>query len=65
MILSLLSKGEMNVGELAERGYNAVRIDVMPQFVVSERDGKITEGDLVMLVAFGAGFTWGSVLLQF
>jgi len=26
--------------------------------------GKIKEGDLVCLVAFGAGFTWGSVLMR-
>jgi hypothetical protein len=26
---------------LAERGYNAIRMDAMPQFVVSEKDGKI------------------------
>jgi len=28
---------------LAERGYNAIRMDAMPQFVVSEKDGKIIE----------------------
>ena len=27
--------------ELAERGYNAIRIDVMPQFVAADADGKI------------------------
>jgi 3-oxoacyl-[acyl-carrier-protein] synthase-3 len=26
--------------------------------------GKIKEGDLVCLAAFGSGFTWGSALLQ-
>lgn len=26
--------------------------------------GKINEGDLVVLVAFGSGFTWGSVILR-
>ena len=29
--------------ELAERGYNAIRIDAMPQFIVSSADGKITD----------------------
>jgi hypothetical protein len=29
--------------ELAERGYNAIRIDAMPQFIVSSKDGTITE----------------------
>ena len=28
---------------LAERGYNAIRMDAMPQFVVSGKDGKIIE----------------------
>ena len=27
--------------------------------------GKIQRGDLVVLVAFGAGFTWGSALLRY
>ena len=26
--------------------------------------GKIKENDLVVLAAFGAGFTWGSVLIR-
>ena len=26
--------------------------------------GKIEKGDLVLLASFGAGFTWGSVLLR-
>lgn len=28
------------------------------------REGKIKEGDNVMMVAFGAGFTWGSVMVR-
>jgi len=28
-------------------------------------DGRLRRGDLVMLVAFGAGLTWGSVLLRY
>jgi 3-oxoacyl-[acyl-carrier-protein] synthase-3 len=28
------------------------------------RTGRIKEGDKIMLVAFGAGFTWGSVLVE-
>ncbi len=30
----------------------------------AERDGRLTAGDLVLLVSFGAGFTWGAVLLR-
>jgi len=28
------------------------------------RDGRVKEGDLVMLVAFGTGFSWGATLLR-
>jgi len=28
------------------------------------RNGRIKKGDLIMLVAFGAGFTWGAVLIR-
>ena len=28
------------------------------------RDGKINDGDLVLLTAFGAGLAWGSALLR-
>ena len=26
--------------------------------------GKVKEGDLVVLAAFGSGFTWGSVIIR-
>ena len=29
------------------------------------RDGRIKRGDLLLLEAFGAGFTWGSCLLRY
>jgi 3-oxoacyl-[acyl-carrier-protein] synthase-3 len=29
------------------------------------RQGKIKEGDIVVLVAFGAGLTWGANVIQF
>ncbi len=32
---------------------------------VAVRDGRIKKGETLMLEAFGGGFTWGSVLLQF
>jgi len=28
------------------------------------RDGRITPGDLVLMVAFGAGMTWGASLVR-
>lgn len=30
----------------------------------ARKEGKISENDLVLLAAFGAGFTWGSVLIR-
>jgi 3-oxoacyl-[acyl-carrier-protein] synthase-3 len=32
---------------------------------VAVRDGRIKRGELLMLEAFGGGFTWGSVLVRF
>ena len=32
---------------------------------VAVRDGRIKENELVMLEAFGGGFTWGSILLRY
>jgi len=32
---------------------------------VGVRDGRIKRGDIVLLEAFGGGFTWGSVLLKY
>ena len=29
------------------------------------RDGRVKQGDLLLMEAFGAGFTWGSALLRF
>ena len=30
----------------------------------AQRDGRVQDGDLVLLASFGAGFTWGSLLLR-
>ena len=32
---------------------------------VAVRDGRIARGDLIMMEAFGGGFTWGSALLRY
>ena len=32
---------------------------------VAIRDGRIKRGDLLLLEAFGGGFTWGSALIRF
>ena len=30
----------------------------------AQREGRVQDGDLVLLASFGAGFTWGSLLLR-
>jgi 3-oxoacyl-[acyl-carrier-protein] synthase-3 len=32
---------------------------------VAVRDGRIKRGEMLLMEAFGGGFTWGSVLLKF
>ena len=32
---------------------------------VAVRDGRIKRGQLILMEAFGGGFTWGSVLMRF
>jgi len=32
---------------------------------VAVRDGRIKRGEVLLLEAFGGGFTWGSALLKF
>ena len=32
---------------------------------VAVRDGRIKRGDLLLMEAFGGGFTWGSALIRF
>ncbi|NOX43904.1 MAG: ketoacyl-ACP synthase III [Gammaproteobacteria bacterium] len=34
-------------------------------FDVAIRDGRIARGDIILLEAFGGGFTWGSVLMKY
>jgi 3-oxoacyl-[acyl-carrier-protein] synthase-3 len=31
---------------------------------VARRDGRVKPGQLVLMEAFGGGFTWGSVLMR-
>jgi 3-oxoacyl-[acyl-carrier-protein] synthase-3 len=34
-------------------------------FDAAVRDGRIRREEIVLMVGFGAGYTWGSVLLQY
>jgi 3-oxoacyl-[acyl-carrier-protein] synthase III len=54
---------ERVVVTVAEHG-NTSAASVPLALDVAVRDGRIRPGDLVLLEAFGAGFTWGSALLR-
>ena len=47
-----------------DRHANASAASVPLAFDVARRDGRIKQGDLVMLEAMGGGFTWGASLLR-
>jgi 3-oxoacyl-[acyl-carrier-protein] synthase-3 len=55
---------ERVVVTVAEHG-NTSAASVPLAFDVAVRDGRIQRGDMVLMEAFGAGFTWGSVLLRY
>ena len=48
-----------------DRHGNTSAASVPLAFDVAVRDGRIQRGDTVLMEAFGAGFTWGSVLFRF
>jgi 3-oxoacyl-[acyl-carrier-protein] synthase-3 len=54
---------ERVVVTVAEHG-NTSAASVPLALDVGVRDGRIAQGDLLLLEAFGAGFTWGSALLR-
>ena len=37
---------------------------VLTEDVVTSENNRINEGDLLLLSSFGAGFTWGSILIR-
>ncbi len=47
-----------------DRHANTSAASVPLAFDVARRDGRIKQGDLVMLEAMGGGFTWGASLLR-
>ena len=49
---------------VAEHG-NTSAASIPLAFDVAVRDGRIRRGDTVLFEAFGAGFTWGAVLLRY
>jgi 3-oxoacyl-[acyl-carrier-protein] synthase-3 len=47
-----------------DRFGNTTSASIPSALRVAHDDGRLKEGDLVVLCAFGAGFTWGSTLLR-
>jgi len=47
-----------------DRFGNTTAASIPSALRVAYEDGRLKEGDLVVLCAFGAGFTWGSALLR-
>ncbi len=48
-----------------DRHGNTSAASIPLAFDVGVRDGRIQRGDVVLMEAFGGGFTWGSVLLRY
>jgi 3-oxoacyl-[acyl-carrier-protein] synthase-3 len=48
-----------------ERHGNTSAASIPLAFDEAVRDGRIKPGEMVMMEAFGGGFTWGSVLLKY
>ncbi len=48
-----------------DRHGNTSAASIPLAFDEAVRDGRIRRGDILMMEAFGGGFTWGSVLLKF
>ncbi len=54
-----------NVVVTLDRHGNTSAASVPCAFDEAVRDGRIKRGQLVLLEAFGGGFTWGSALVRF
>ncbi len=59
-----LGMSEEQVMITIDRFGNTTAGSIPMALCVAHRDGRLKPGDLVALSAFGAGFTWGSILLR-
>ena len=48
-----------------DRHGNTSAASIPLAFDEAVRDGRIQRGEMVLMEAFGGGFTWGSVLLKY
>jgi len=60
-----LGMGMDNVVVTVDRHGNTSAASIPLAFDTAVRDGRIQRGETVLMEAFGGGFTWGSVLLQY
>ncbi len=60
-----LGMGMDNVVVTVDRHGNTSAASIPLAFDTAVRDGRIKPGEMVLMEAFGGGFTWGSVLLRF
>ncbi|HEX8981008.1 MAG TPA: beta-ketoacyl-ACP synthase III [Parasulfuritortus sp.] len=60
-----LGMGMENVVVTVDRHGNTSAASIPLAFDTAVRDGRIKAGEMVLMEAFGGGFTWGSVLLRF
>ncbi|MCW5520273.1 ketoacyl-ACP synthase III [Aureitalea sp. L0-47] len=59
-----LKLGDENVYNNIQRYGNTTAASIPIALTEAWEEGKIKEGDLVVLAAFGSGFTWGSAMIR-
>jgi len=68
IIMATAKKLKMSMDQVVvtlEHQGNTSSASVLIAFNEAVRDGRIQRGQIVLLEAFGAGFTWGSALLKY
>jgi len=64
MVGRRLELPESKVVHNIERYGNTTAASIPMALCAAEADGRLSEGDLVLLAAFGAGLTWGANLVR-
>jgi len=59
-----LSLPEEAVADYLEKYGNTSAATIPMALAVAEREGRLTDGALVLLAAFGAGLTWGAAVIE-
>jgi 3-oxoacyl-[acyl-carrier-protein] synthase-3 len=64
MVQKMLRLPDEKVYNNIQRYGNTTAASIPLALCEAWQEGKIKEGDLVCLAAFGSGFTWGSALIR-